>query len=44
MRTIPKVDLSTFVNGDDTQKQAFVEKLGKAYEDVGFVSVVNTYN
>ncbi|MFK7908347.1 MAG: isopenicillin N synthase family dioxygenase [Chitinophagales bacterium] len=41
MRTIPKVDLSEFVNGDDKQKQAFVEKLGKAYEDVGFVSVVN---
>lgn len=41
MRNIPRVDLSEFVNGDATQKQAFVEKLGKAYEDVGFVSVIN---
>ncbi|MEZ4886529.1 MAG: 2-oxoglutarate and iron-dependent oxygenase domain-containing protein [Chitinophagales bacterium] len=41
MRTIPRVDLSEFVKGNDEQKQAFVEKLGKAYEDVGFVSVVN---
>ncbi|MGB0929603.1 MAG: isopenicillin N synthase family dioxygenase, partial [Chitinophagales bacterium] len=41
MRNIPRVDLSEFVNGDAKQKQAFVEKLGKAYEDVGFVSVVN---
>ncbi len=41
MRNIPRVDLSEFVNGNAAQKQAFVEKLGKAYEDVGFVSVIN---
>ena len=41
MRNIPRVDLSKFVNGDAAQKQAFVEKLGKAYEDVGFVAVIN---
>ena len=38
---IPRVDLSQFVEGSPEEKQAFVEKLGKAYEDVGFVTVVN---
>ncbi len=41
MRNIPQVDLSEFLSGDVQRKQAFVEKLGKAYEDVGFVSVIN---
>ena len=38
---IPVVDLSLFINGDASQKQAFVAELGKAYEDVGFVAVKN---
>ncbi len=38
-RTIPLVDLSTFVNGDATQRQAFVDKLGKAFHEIGFVGV-----
>jgi isopenicillin N synthase-like dioxygenase len=35
------VDLEHFVNGDAQQKQAFVNALGNAYEDVGFVAVKN---
>ena len=39
--TIPVVDLSDFTNGDAKQKAAFVQELGKAYEEVGFVAVKN---
>ncbi|MEJ7625617.1 MAG: 2-oxoglutarate and iron-dependent oxygenase domain-containing protein [Ferruginibacter sp.] len=38
---IPSVDLSDFLNGDPVRKQNFVEALGKAYEEVGFVAVKN---
>jgi len=38
---IPVVDLSLFLNGNNTDKQTFVQELGKAYEDVGFVAVKN---
>lgn len=38
---IPIVDLKTFTNGDASAKQAFVQQLGKAYEEVGFVAVTN---
>lgn len=39
--TIPVVDLAEFVNGTTNQKSSFVQELGKAYEDVGFVAVKN---
>lgn len=39
--SIPVVDLSEFVEGNDTSKHHFVGELGKAFEDVGFVSVKN---
>ena len=39
--TIPIVDLSDFTSGDPQRKQKFVEELGKAFEDIGFVSVRN---
>ncbi|MGH2648744.1 MAG: isopenicillin N synthase family dioxygenase [Ginsengibacter sp.] len=39
--TIPVVDLNDFVNGTPESKSDFVQKLGKAYEDVGFVAVKN---
>jgi len=39
--SIPVVDLSEFLSGDDTQKNSFVQKLGSAYETVGFVAVKN---
>ena len=38
---IPAVDLSEFTQGNAEQKKAFVEQLGKAYEEVGFVAVKN---
>jgi isopenicillin N synthase-like dioxygenase len=38
---IPVVDLNLFVKGNAEQKQQFVNALGKAYEDVGFVAVKN---
>lgn len=39
--SIPVVDLSDFTQGSDQKKYHFVEELGKAFEDVGFVSVKN---
>lgn len=38
---IPSVDLADFLSNDPARKQQFVEQLGKAYEDVGFVAVRN---
>jgi len=38
---IPVVDLADFLSGDPGRKTAFVEQLGKAYEEVGFVAVKN---
>lgn len=38
---IPVVDLSEFTSGDPQKKKDFVQKLGKAFEDVGFVAVQN---
>lgn len=39
--SIPVVDLSEFTHGNATQKAAFVQQLGAAYETVGFVAVKN---
>jgi len=39
--TIPVVDLSDFTGGDPELKESFVQHLGKAFEDVGFVAVKN---
>jgi isopenicillin N synthase-like dioxygenase len=38
---IPVVDLKDFLSGSAGKKTAFVEAIGKAYEEVGFVSVKN---
>jgi isopenicillin N synthase-like dioxygenase len=38
---IPVVDLSDFLSGDNKKKSAFVEALGSAYEEVGFVAVTH---
>jgi isopenicillin N synthase-like dioxygenase len=38
---IPSVDLAEFLSGDPERKAAFVQELGKAYEEVGFVAVKN---
>ncbi|HSN60893.1 MAG TPA: 2-oxoglutarate and iron-dependent oxygenase domain-containing protein, partial [Ferruginibacter sp.] len=39
--SIPTVDLAEFLSNDPIRKQAFVQSLGKAYEQVGFVAVKN---
>src|SRR6476469_4375617 len=39
--SIPVVDLDQFVKGSQADKHAFVQQLGKAYEEVGFVAVKN---
>jgi isopenicillin N synthase-like dioxygenase len=39
--TIPVVDLADFVSGTPLQKTNFVQKLGNAYEEIGFVAVKN---
>ena len=39
--SIPSVDLAEFLSGDAAAKRKFVEQLGKAYEEVGFVAVKN---
>ena len=39
--SIPSVDLGEFLSGDAEKKSQFVQNLGKAYEDVGFVAVKN---
>jgi len=40
-KTIPTVDLSKFVNGNEDQRKEFVKELGDAFHNVGFVGVVN---
>lgn len=39
--TIPIVDLSEYTSGDPIKKQNFVDQIGKAYQEFGFVSVKN---
>ena len=39
--SIPSVDLADFLSDDTVRKNDFVQKLGKAYEEVGFVAVKN---
>lgn len=39
--TIPVVDLADFASGEPTRKASFVQQIGKAYEEVGFVAVKN---
>lgn len=39
--SIPVVNLSDFLSGDAISKKDFVQALGKAYEEVGFVAVKN---
>lgn len=39
MQQIPSVDLRDFLSDDPTRKQKFVNEIGKAYEDIGFVAL-----
>jgi isopenicillin N synthase-like dioxygenase len=39
MNSIPSVDLNDFISGDSTKKKKFVNAIGKAYEEIGFVAL-----
>jgi isopenicillin N synthase-like dioxygenase len=39
MNTIPSVDLREFTSGDPDRKKAFVQQIGNAFEDIGFVAL-----
>ncbi len=39
MTSIPSVDLNDFISNDPNKKQQFVDAIGKAYEDIGFVAL-----
>ncbi len=36
---IPSIDLNDFLSGDAQRKEKFVQELGRAYEEIGFVAV-----
>ncbi|WP_057939125.1 isopenicillin N synthase family dioxygenase [Algoriphagus resistens] len=38
---IPSLDLADFTSGTPAQKTAFVQKLGEAYQNIGFVAIKN---
>ncbi len=39
MNSIPSVNLEDFISNDPDKKQHFVNAIGKAYEDIGFVAL-----
>lgn len=41
--TIPSLDLSDFTSGDPQRKNKFVQHLGEAYNNIGFVAIRNHY-
>lgn len=43
MNNIPSVDLADFVSEDPDRKQKFVDAIGSAYEEIGFVSLKNHF-
>lgn len=41
MQNIPSINLADFLSGNEEKKNNFVQQLGKAYEEIGFVAVKN---
>ncbi len=39
MQKIPSVNLADFISDDPARKQKFINEIGKAYEDIGFVAL-----
>ncbi|WOC52323.1 hypothetical protein BPO_1676 [Bergeyella porcorum] len=39
MNKIPSVDLRDFLSDDPARKQKFVNEIGRAYEEIGFVAL-----
>ncbi len=43
MNNIPSVDLADFLSDDPSRKQKFVNEIGNAYEEIGFVALKNHF-
>ncbi len=43
MNNIPSVNLADFLSDDNDRKQKFVNEIGSAYEEIGFVSLKNHF-
>lgn len=43
IENIPSVDLADFLSEDPKRKQKFVDEIGKAYEEIGFVALKNHF-
>ena len=43
MNNIPSVDLADFLSDDLSKKEKFVNEIGKAYEEIGFVALRNHF-
>jgi len=43
MNQIPNVDLADFLSDNAKRKKKFVQEIGKAYEEIGFVSLKNHF-
>ncbi len=43
MNNIPSVDLADFLSDEPSRKQKFVDEIGKAYEEIGFVALKNHF-
>ncbi|QLE02619.1 isopenicillin N synthase family oxygenase [Galbibacter sp. BG1] len=39
MNKVPSVDLSDFLSDNPSRKQKFIDEIGKAYEEIGFVAL-----
>ena len=39
MSNIPSVDLSDFLSDNESLKKNFIKKVGKAYQEIGFLSL-----
>jgi isopenicillin N synthase-like dioxygenase len=38
---IPRLDLDTYINGDDSARKRFSDDIGKAFNETGFVTITN---
>ncbi|SCY05105.1 Isopenicillin N synthase [Nonlabens sp. Hel1_33_55] len=43
MTNIPSVDLADFLSDDPERKKKFIDEIGKAYEEIGFVALKNHF-
>ena len=41
MSNIPSLDLNDFLSNDKKRKDDFVKSVGKAYQEIGFLSLKN---